>query len=104
MSGPLVAILDSFTSGARSLDEICRITGMPADIVRAGIDHLVRTGRLQAKSLTAGCPSGGCGSCASGTLDGAPGCGAATPSPARSGPVLVQLTMPTAGRVLDLST
>jgi hypothetical protein len=36
------------------------------------MDHLVRTGRLQATNLPIGCPPGGCGGCAV-----AAGCGVA---------------------------
>lgn len=94
MSAPLSAVLDAFHAGARSLSEISQRTGLDAEVVQAAVEHLTRTGRLVAKQLAAGCPSGGCTSCASGQPDGKPGCGASGPSPRRSGPVLVQLTLP----------
>lgn len=93
VGGPLTQVLDAFTSGASSLAEIEARTGLSRGIVEASVDHLVRLGRLEAKELAMGCPSGGCGSCASATIDGAPGCGASSPSPVRNGPVLVALTL-----------
>lgn len=92
MSSPLRSVLDAFDAGARSRADIARHTGLRPGTVDAAIEHLVRMGRLEARSLTSGCPGGGCGSCASG-VDDAPGCGAVAPSPARSGPVLVQLSV-----------
>lgn len=88
---PLHAILVAFQSGATSLPDIQRLTGLTADVVRAGVDHLVRLGQIEAKELSIGCPSGGCGSCASGTADGQAACGASGPSTKRRGPVLVTL-------------
>lgn len=93
VGGPLTAVLDAFESGASSLAEIESRTGLSHGIVEASVDHLVRLGHLEAKELAMGCPSGGCGSCASATVDGAPGCGASAPSPSRQGPVLVALTL-----------
>jgi hypothetical protein len=89
---PLQAVLDAFTAGAASLDEVSRVTGLPRDLVDAAVDHLVRMGRVSAQELTVGCPDGGCGSCASGS-GGSAGCGASGPSAARSGPVLVALSV-----------
>lgn len=94
MSGPLTRVLTAFEGGATTLDEIAATSGVPIEIVRASVEHLVRTGRLVAKELTIGCPSGGCGNCASGTLDGRPGCGVEAPSTTRSGPALVTLQLP----------
>lgn len=91
--GPLVAVLAAFEAGCRSLDEVGRRAGLSRDVVDAAVEHLVRLGRVEAKELAIGCPSGGCGTCASGTAEGAAGCGAAGPSPARSGPVLVTLSL-----------
>ena len=89
---PLRAVLDAFSGGASTLDDVAAMTGLPRDVVDAGVEHLVRVGRLSSSTLTMGCPSGGCGSCASGA-SGTPGCGAAAPGPARSGPVLVALSL-----------
>lgn len=90
---PLHAILAAFEGGVSSLAEIQLRTSLSPDVVRAGVDHLVRMGRLEAKEMANGCPSGGCGSCASGTHDGAAGCGAPGPNPGRTGPVLVALSL-----------
>lgn len=91
MTGPLTAVLDAFAAGVHSVDEVVRHTGLSRDVVDAAIAHLVRSGRLEAKQLSVGCPDGGCGSCASGLVDGSAGCGSAAPSERRSGPVLVTL-------------
>lgn len=93
VSGPLTAVLAAFEAGASSLAEVGERAGLPRDVVSASVDHLVRTGRLASRELAMGCPSSGCGGCASGTLDGAPGCGASAPEPGRRGPVLVALTL-----------
>ena len=91
--GPLTAVLAAFEAGAHSLGEVATRCDLPLDTVRASVDHLVRMGRLEAKELAVGCPTGGCGSCASGTDDGAAGCGSSAPSSRRSGPVLVALSV-----------
>lgn len=92
MSGPLTQVLDAFAAGATSLAEVGERTGLAPDVVRASVDHLVRTGRLEAKELAVGCPTGGCGTCASGVA-GEPGCGASEASAVRGGPVLVALSV-----------
>jgi hypothetical protein len=92
VSTPLRAVLDAFDAGARSRADVVERTGLSGDVVAAAIGHLLRMGRLEARELSTGCPGGGCGSCASGHGE-APGCGAAAPSPRRSGPVLVQLSV-----------
>ncbi|WP_181833834.1 FeoC-like transcriptional regulator [Acidipropionibacterium virtanenii] len=91
--GPLSQVLSAFREGAGSLDQIAERTGLPGTIVRTSVGHLIRMGRIQAKELSAGCPGGGCSSCASATAEGTPGCGAAGPSPLRRGPVLVELRL-----------
>lgn len=91
MSGPVSAVLAEFHAGATSLHEIAERTGLPREVVSAAADQLVRLGRLEARQLSSGCPTGGCGTCASGTDDGQAGCGASGPSRTRSGPVLVEL-------------
>lgn len=93
MSGPLTSVLESFRAGVHSIDEVVQRTGLRRDVVDAAIDHLVRAGRLEARELAIGCPTGGCGSCASGLTDGSAGCGSAVPSDRRSGPVLVTLSL-----------
>lgn len=89
---PLQAVLDAFGSGATTVADIVARTGMADDVVRASLDHLIRTGRVTATEMASGCPDGGCGSCAS-SVEGAPGCGAVQSSPQRSGPVLVALSL-----------
>jgi FeoC-like transcriptional regulator len=91
--GPLTAVLEAFDAGAHSLDEVAARSELPLGTVRACVDHLVRLGRLEATQLAVGCPSGGCGSCASGTRDGSAGCGSSAPSGRRAGPVLVALSV-----------
>lgn len=89
---PLRAVLESFESGSATLTEVVQHTGLERDLVDAAVGHLVRTGRIVAGTLSSGCPASGCGSCASG-VEGRPGCGAAEASPARTGPVLVTLSL-----------
>jgi len=93
VSGPLTRVLDAFGAGAASLAEVEAATGLSADVVSASVDHLVRLGRVDAELLSMGCPTGGCGTCASGTTEGAAGCGAPGPSLRRRGPALVALTL-----------
>jgi FeoC like transcriptional regulator len=91
-TSPLRSVLTAFEDGARSRADVCTATGLRRDVVDAAIEHLLRMGRLDARELAVGCPSGGCGSCASGVGD-APGCGAPGASARRSGPVLVSLSV-----------
>ena len=82
---PLSAVLAAFESGAATLADVGSATGLSRDVVDASVAHLVR-------ELSVGCPSGGCGGCAS-AVGGEPGCGAPGPSRRRSGPALVALTV-----------
>lgn len=91
--GPLSAVLGAFEAGALSFDEVSTRCDLPLDTVRACVDHLVRLGRLDARELAVGCPSGGCGSCASGAGDGSAGCGSGGSSTRRPGPVLVTISV-----------
>lgn len=93
MSGPLRQVLDALGSGCQSLPEVAERTGLGLEAVRAATDHLVRIGRLEARELAMGCPSSGCGSCASAGPGDSPGCGADAPSTTRRGPVLVTLSV-----------
>jgi bacterioferritin-associated ferredoxin len=90
-SRPVTAVLAALQGGARSLAEVAERTGLGRDVVDAAITHLVRLGRLEAEELAIGCPSAGCGGCASGTAEGTAGCRSSAPSTRRSGPVLVAL-------------
>jgi hypothetical protein len=69
---PLSALLAEVAAGTPTVAEMARNTGLGTDVLRAGLDHLVRTGRLQATNLPIGCPPSGCGGCAA-----AGGCGVA---------------------------
>jgi hypothetical protein len=60
---PLSALLAEVAAGTPTVAEMARNTGLSADILRAGLDHLVRTGRLEATALPIGCPPSGCGGC-----------------------------------------
>ena len=91
--GPLRAVLAAFDAGAYSFGEVATRCDLPLDMVRACVDHLVRMGRLDAEELAIGCPTGGCGSCASGADAGTAGCGSRAPSSRRSGPVLVAISV-----------
>lgn len=91
-TSPLRAVLEALRGGAGSLSEVTRECGLDRDVVEAAVEHLVRVGAVSARELALGCPGGGCSSCASG-VDGAPGCGSPGPSPTRTGPVLVALTV-----------
>jgi len=76
MTGPLSMILAAFDTGVRSVADISRTTGLNRDVVEAGIDHLISTGRLTAKPLASGCAEGACGGCALFSA-GCAGCGPA---------------------------
>lgn len=91
--GPLGQVLAALDAGAHSLAEVSGRTGLSRDVVDASVDHLVRVGRLEARTLTTGCPDAGCGSCASGCTDGSAGCGAAGPGRPRSDPTLVTISV-----------
>lgn len=91
MSGPLSRVLGAFSAGAASLDEVAKWSGLDRRTVADAVENLVAMGRLEARALTSGCPSGGCGTCASGTADGHAGCGTPGPSVDRQGRVLVEL-------------
>lgn len=63
MSGPLTRVLAAFADGAGTLRDVAAVTGLAPDVVAASVDHLVRLGRLRAEEVSAGCPTGGCGTC-----------------------------------------
>ncbi|MFT4109778.1 FeoC-like transcriptional regulator [Propionicimonas sp.] len=70
MTGPLSAVLAEVAAGTPTVVEMARRTGQPETVVRAALDHLVRTGRVESVAVPIGCPPSGCGGCAS-----ADGCG-----------------------------
>lgn len=93
MSGPLTTVLAEMQAGAPTVAEIVRRSGLEDSVVRAAVDHLVRSGRVESRELSMGCPASGCGGCASATDDGAPGCGLPSPVPGRrAGLVTLTLT------------
>ncbi|HEY3408765.1 MAG TPA: FeoC-like transcriptional regulator [Propionicimonas sp.] len=83
MTGPLTTVLAEMQAGAPTVAEIVRRSGLEDSVVRAAVDHLVRSGRVESRELSMGCPASGCGGCASATDDGAPGCGLPSPVPGR---------------------
>lgn len=87
---PLRAVLDAMEGGASSVADISARTALPRDVVTGAIDHLVRLGRLAVERLPAGCPTGGCGSCAIARSAGSCAVGGASSAP--TGPVLVTIT------------
>ena len=90
---PTRLVLAEVEAGIPTLADIARRTGLDRGVVAMAVDRLVQAGLLDAETMASGCPPNGCGSCASGVED-RPGCGAATPSAARGGPVLVSLSVP----------
>jgi hypothetical protein len=62
--GPLSLLLDAVAAGCRTTPALAAHTGLTPDVVRTGLDHLVMSGRLQARRVSVGCPAGGCNSCA----------------------------------------
>lgn len=91
--GPLSAVLASLAAGATSLGAVADQTGLRRDTVDLAIERLIAMGRLDATTLSSGCPSDGCGGCASAAADGSAGCGATGPSVNRSGPVPIMLSV-----------
>lgn len=65
MSSPLRAVLCALESGATTRAELQENTGLCADVVDAALEHLVRLGRIEATTISVGCPDGGCGACPS---------------------------------------
>ncbi len=63
-SSPLSALLAQVADGVPTVVEMARNTGLSDDVVRSGLAHLVRMGRLTETELPIGCPPSGCGGCA----------------------------------------
>ena len=92
MSRPLSLVLAEMERGTPTLAEVARNLHLDEQVVRAAVDHLVRSGRVTSQELSMGCPASGCGACAS-AVDGAPGCGRPSPVPGRrAGLVTLTLT------------
>lgn len=82
--GPLRQIIYELERGTPTVDWIVRNTGLDAQVVRAGIDHLIRSGRVETRELAIGCPPVGCGGCAMAAPEGGPGCGLPSANSGRS--------------------
>ena len=83
MSGPLSTVLAQLEAGTPTITEMVRRSGLAESVVRAAVDHLVRSGRVESRELSMGCPESGCGGCASASDAGTPGCGLGAPVPGR---------------------
>ena len=93
MSGPLSSVLAELEAGTPTIAEMVRRSGLEESVLRAALDHLVRSGRVQSRELSMGCPDSGCGGCASASDAGTPGCGLGAPVPGRrAGLVTLTLT------------
>ncbi len=68
--GSLASVLDAFTSGALTLDDIARTTGLHRDLVRVAVDQLVTLGLIRSEDTSTACPPSGCGGCSSPTGTG----------------------------------
>lgn len=88
--GPLSAVLAEVAAGTPTVAAMADRTGLDEAVVRAAVDHLVRSGRLEARELALGCPPSGCGGCASASATG--GCDRPAPVAGRR-PGLVALTL-----------
>ncbi|MGV8909522.1 MAG: hypothetical protein ACOH1Y_11110 [Propionicimonas sp.] len=93
MSGPLSTVLAELEAGTPTIAEMVRSSGLTESVLRAAVDHLVRSGRVESRELSMGCSESGCGGCASASDDGTPGCGLGAPVPGRrAGLVTLTLT------------
>lgn len=63
-AGPLRAVLAELAAGTPTVAQIASHSGLSEAVTRAAVDHLVRSGRVEAKELAVGCPPAGCGGCA----------------------------------------
>lgn len=88
-ANPLSALLAQVADGVPTVVEMARNTGLSDDVVRSGLAHLVRTGRLLETELPIGCPPSGCGGCAASGSCGVAGLA--------TGPRVVSLSLPRRG-------
>ncbi len=72
-AGPLSRVLAEVAAGTPTLTQMARNLGLDEEVVRAAVEHLVRSGRIESRELSLGCPPSGCGSCA--VASGGGGCG-----------------------------
>jgi len=63
VSGPLSAVLAEVTAGTSSIPEMARHQGLEETVVRAALDHLVRSGRINRAALGSECGPDGCSGC-----------------------------------------
>lgn len=89
--GPLRAVVAAIDSGAGSVEDVVRRTGLDRELVNLAISRLIALGRLQVSASPAGCAFGNCGSCARFGATPEPGCSAVGSG---RGPVLLTLTRP----------
>ena len=87
--GPLSLVLAELAAGTPTVAEMSRHSGLAESVVRAAVDHLLRSGRVESSELSIGCPPSGCGGCAAASADG---CHAPTPVAGRR-PGLVTLSL-----------
>ncbi len=65
MTAPVTAVLTQLEAGVRSVPDLAVRTGLSPDLVRAVVDRLVRTGRVQEwVPVVSGCAPAGCRECA----------------------------------------
>jgi hypothetical protein len=78
-SGPsgLREVLDAFTSGALTVDDIARRTRLDRELVRVAIDQLVSLGLITSEQTSTSCPETACGGCSAPTGNGCATGGAA---------------------------
>ena len=68
--GALAAVLEAFTTGAHTTDDIGRATGLDRELVSLALDTLTSLGMVDRTSTSSGCPDGGCRGCAAPTGHG----------------------------------
>ncbi|MGW1076288.1 FeoC-like transcriptional regulator [Streptomyces sp. NPDC002537] len=73
-------------NGSVRLDDIARRLGLAPDEVASMVDYWVHRGELTREEVGGGCPSGGCGGCAS-----VSSCGTGTSLRKRKGPLLLTI-------------
>ncbi len=59
--GPLSLVLAEVRAGTPTVAGIALRSGLDESVVRAAVDHLVRSGRIESRELSIGCPPSGCG-------------------------------------------
>jgi hypothetical protein len=62
VTNPIAAVLAQVARGTSTVAEMEVRTGLPNELLRAALDHLIRTGRINAEALN-GCAPAGCTGC-----------------------------------------